>query len=101
MAEDKKIVDPTTAGFYEEIGKTNVEKITNEMLAGLSGDSSDSENFDVETGNEDNEGRPWILMWRLEMKMPKVGRTMLFLESQLLNKGRLKRCRENISMIYL
>jgi hypothetical protein len=59
MAEDKKIVDPTTAGFYEEIEKTNVEKITNEMLARLSGDSSDSDNFDVESGNEDAEDRLW------------------------------------------
>jgi hypothetical protein len=38
--------------------RTNVEKITNEMLAGLSGDSSDSDSFDVESGNEDAEDRP-------------------------------------------
>jgi hypothetical protein len=38
---------------------TNVEKITNEMLAGLSGDSSDNDSFDVESGNEDAEDRPW------------------------------------------
>jgi hypothetical protein len=58
IAEDKKIVDPTIAGFYEAMEKTNVEKITNEMLAGLSGDSSDSDSFDVESGNEDAEDRP-------------------------------------------
>jgi hypothetical protein len=29
------------------------------MLAGLSGDSSDSDSFDVEGGNEDAEDRPW------------------------------------------
>jgi hypothetical protein len=29
------------------------------MLAGLSGDSSDSDSFDVESGNEDAEDRPW------------------------------------------
>jgi hypothetical protein len=29
------------------------------MLAGLSGDSSDIENFDVESENEDAEDRPW------------------------------------------
>jgi hypothetical protein len=29
------------------------------MLVGLSGDSSDSDSFDVESGNEDAEGRPW------------------------------------------
>jgi hypothetical protein len=59
IAEDKKIVDPTIAGFYEAMEKTNVEKITNEMLAGLSRDSNDSDSFDVESGNEDAEDRPW------------------------------------------
>jgi hypothetical protein len=39
--------------------KTNTEKITNEILAGLSKDSDDSENFDVESGNEDVEDRSW------------------------------------------
>jgi hypothetical protein len=48
MAKDKKSVDPTLAGFYEVMERTNVEKIINEMLAALCGDSSDSENFDVE-----------------------------------------------------
>jgi hypothetical protein len=33
--------------------------ITNEMLAGLSEDSSDTHSFDVESGNEDVEDRPW------------------------------------------
>jgi hypothetical protein len=55
MAEEKKITDPALAGFYEAIKKTNTEKITNEMLAELSEDSSDSESFDVESGNEDVE----------------------------------------------
>jgi hypothetical protein len=59
MAEDKKIVDPTAGGFYEAMEKTNIEKITNAMLARLSGDSSDSDSFDVENGNEDVEDRPW------------------------------------------
>jgi hypothetical protein len=62
MAEDKKSVDPTLAGFYEAMERTNVEKITNEMLAGLSSDSSDSESFDVESENEDAEYRPWRLI---------------------------------------
>jgi hypothetical protein len=39
--------------------RTNVEKITDEMLLGLSGDSSDSENFDIESEIEDAEDRPW------------------------------------------
>jgi hypothetical protein len=37
--------------------KTNIEKIT-KMLAGLSENSSDTESFDVESGNEDVEDRP-------------------------------------------
>jgi hypothetical protein len=59
MAEDKKSVDPALAGFYEAMERTNVEKITNEILAGLSGDSSDSESFDIESENESVEDRPW------------------------------------------
>jgi hypothetical protein len=59
MAEEKKITDPALSGFYEAMEKTNVEKITNEMMAGLSEDSSDSDSFDVESGNEDVEDRPW------------------------------------------
>jgi hypothetical protein len=59
MAEDKKSVDPTLTGFYEAMERTNVEKITNEMLARLSGDSSDSESFDIESENEDAEDRSW------------------------------------------
>jgi hypothetical protein len=78
MAEDKKSVDHTLAGFYEAMERTNVEKITNEMLAGLSGDSSDSKSFDVESENEDAEDRPW---------RP----SHAFLENPLLSKGKLKR----------
>jgi hypothetical protein len=59
MAEEKKIADPALAGFYEAMETINTEKITNEMLAGLSEDSSDSESFDLESGNEDAEDRPW------------------------------------------
>jgi hypothetical protein len=59
MAKDKKIVDPTAVGFYEAMEKTNIKKIINEMMAGLSGDSSGSDSFDVESGNEDAEDRLW------------------------------------------
>jgi hypothetical protein len=59
MAEEKKVVDPALARFYEAMEKTNIEKITNEMLAGLSEDSGDSESFDLESGNEGAEDRPW------------------------------------------
>jgi hypothetical protein len=57
MAEDKKSVDPTLVSTKPWKGPT-LKKITNEMLAGLSGDSSDSESFDVESENEDAEDRP-------------------------------------------
>jgi hypothetical protein len=59
MAKDKKSVDSTFAGFYESMERTNIEKIINGMLAGLSGDSNDSESFDVESENKDAEDRPW------------------------------------------
>jgi hypothetical protein len=59
MADEKKIIDPALAGFYEAMEKTNMEKITNEMLDGISENSSDSESFNVERGNEDAEDRPW------------------------------------------
>jgi hypothetical protein len=59
MAEDKRSEDPTLAGFYEAMEWTNVEKITDEILAGLSGDSSDSEDFDIESDNDDAEDQPW------------------------------------------
>jgi hypothetical protein len=59
MAEEKKVVDPALAGFYEAMENTIIEKITNEMLAGLSEDSGDSEGFDLESEDEDAENRPW------------------------------------------
>ena len=59
MSEEKKVVDPALAGFYEAMEKTNTEKITNEILADLSEDSNDSDDFDVESGNEDAEDRSW------------------------------------------
>ena len=59
MADEKKIVDPALARFYEAMEKTNTEKIANEMLAGISENSSDSESFDVESRNEDAEDRSW------------------------------------------
>jgi hypothetical protein len=59
MAEEKKVVDPALARFYEAMEKTNTEKITNEMLDGLSEDSGDSESFDLESGNKDAEDQPW------------------------------------------
>jgi hypothetical protein len=59
MAEEKNIADPALARFCEAMEKTYMEKITNDMLAGLSENSSDSESFHIESGNEDVEDRPW------------------------------------------
>ena len=70
MSQDKKIVDETklteeeklleeqTAGFIESIAKTNTEKITKEILEGLSEDTDDSDSY-AESGGEDSEDRPW------------------------------------------
>jgi hypothetical protein len=59
VAEDKRSEDPALARFYEAMERTNVEKIMNEILAELSEDSGDNENFDVDSGNDDAEDRPW------------------------------------------
>jgi hypothetical protein len=59
MAEHKKSNNPTLAGFYEAMERINVEKITNEILAGLYGDSSDSERLDIESENENAKDWPW------------------------------------------
>jgi hypothetical protein len=59
MSEEKKVVDPALAGFYEAMEKTNTEKISNEIMADLSEDSDNSDDYDVESGNEDAEDRPW------------------------------------------
>jgi hypothetical protein len=58
LFEEKKAVDPYVAGFVESMAKTNTEKITKEILEGLSEDTGDSDNFDVESGDEDSEDRP-------------------------------------------
>jgi hypothetical protein len=39
--------------------RTNTEKITSEILAGLSEDSKDNDGFDVDSGVDDAEDRPW------------------------------------------
>ena len=59
MAEDKRSEDPALVGFYEAMERTNVGKITDEILARLSKDSSDSDDFDIESDNDDAEDRPW------------------------------------------
>jgi hypothetical protein len=59
LYEEKKFADPFIAGFYESIAKTNTEKITNEIMEVLFEDSDDSDDYDVESGDEDSEERPW------------------------------------------
>jgi hypothetical protein len=58
-AEMKLSEEEKTAGFVESIEKTNTEKITKEILEGLSEDTDDSDSYDVESGGEDSEDRPW------------------------------------------
>jgi hypothetical protein len=45
--------------FLQSISKTNIEKITKEILEGLSEDTGDSDSYDVDSGGEDSEDRPW------------------------------------------
>jgi hypothetical protein len=67
MSQDKKAVAETklslseekNLGFLESITKTNTEKITREILEGLSEDIDDSDSYDVESRGEDSEDRPW------------------------------------------
>jgi hypothetical protein len=59
LYEEKKVADPFIAGFYESMAKTNTEKITKEIMEGLSEDSEDSDSYDAESGDEDSEDRPW------------------------------------------
>jgi hypothetical protein len=49
LSEEKNL------GFLESIAKTNTEKITREILEGLSEDSGDSDSYDVESGGEDSQ----------------------------------------------
>jgi hypothetical protein len=59
MAKNKRSEDAILVGFYEAMEKTNVEKITNEILAGLSEDLEDNEDFDVDSSVGDAEDRSW------------------------------------------
>jgi hypothetical protein len=59
LSEEEKLLEEKTAGFVESIAKTNTEKITKEILEGLSEDTDDSDIYDAESGGEDSEDRPW------------------------------------------
>jgi hypothetical protein len=58
LSEEEKLLEEKTAGFVETTTKTNTEKITKEILEGLSEDTDDSDSYDVESGGEDSEDRP-------------------------------------------
>jgi hypothetical protein len=60
LSEEKNL------GFLESIAKTNTEKITREILEGLSEDSGDSDSYDVESGGEDSKERPWHSLRKIE-----------------------------------
>jgi hypothetical protein len=59
LSEEEKLLEEKTAGFNESIATTNTEKITKEILEGLSEDTDDSNSYDMESGGEDSEDRPW------------------------------------------
>jgi hypothetical protein len=67
MSEDKRaavemklsLSEEKNLGFLEAMSKTNTEKITKEILEGLSEDTDDSDSYDVDSGGEDSEDRPW------------------------------------------
>jgi hypothetical protein len=59
LFEEKKAVDPYVVGFIESMAKIDTEKISKEILEGLSEDTGDSDSYDVESGDEDSEDRPW------------------------------------------
>jgi hypothetical protein len=59
LSEEEKLLKEKTTGFIESIAKTNTEKITKEILEGLSEDTDDSDSYDVESGGEDSADRPW------------------------------------------
>jgi hypothetical protein len=59
LTEEEKLLEEKTTGFVESIAKTNTGKITKKILEGLSKDTDDSDSYDVESGGEDSEDRPW------------------------------------------
>jgi hypothetical protein len=67
MSQEKEVVaemklslyEEKNLGFLESIARTNTEKITKEILEGLSEDTGESDSYDAESGGEDSEDRPW------------------------------------------
>ncbi len=68
MSEEKKVAaemklslsEEMHLGFLESMAKTNTEKITREILEGLSEDTGDSDSYDADSGGEDSEDIPKI-----------------------------------------
>jgi hypothetical protein len=58
LFEEKKTTDPFITGFVESMSRTNTEKITKEVLEGLSKDTEYSDSYDVESGDKNSEDRP-------------------------------------------
>jgi hypothetical protein len=58
LFKEKKATNPYIAGFIESMAKSNIEKITKEILEVLSEDTGDSDSYDAESGGEDSEDRP-------------------------------------------
>jgi hypothetical protein len=96
MSENKKVVAETklslleekNLGFLESISKTNTEKITREILEGLSEDTGDSDSYDAES-------------WGKTRKIDLGGQAIQFLENQPLNKAILPICEVDIFGICL
>ena len=60
VAETKLSLDEEkNLGFLIAMSKTTTEKITKANLEGLSEDTGDSDSYDVDSGGEDSEDRPW------------------------------------------
>jgi hypothetical protein len=59
LFEEKKAVNPYIAGFIKSMAKSNTEKITKEILEGLSEHTGDNDSYDAKSGGEDSEDRPW------------------------------------------
>jgi hypothetical protein len=59
LFEEKKAANPYIVGFIESMAKSNTDKITKEILEGLSEDTGDSDDYDAESEGEDSEDRPW------------------------------------------
>jgi len=85
MSEDKKIPAETKLSLEEEknlgfliaMAETNTEKITKEILEGLSEDTDDSDSYDVESDGEEAEDRPCDQVTQFLGKQPSSRVTLI------------------------